>query len=61
MTNDIYEFDKVTSHYFCKSCGNNYLLKTHKKSCEFYHEKTAQNIRTEHGIKPLTGKRLTDL
>ncbi len=61
MSEDAYEYDKATGHYFCKSCGNNYLLKSHKDDCKYVDKKTAKDIREDRGIKPLSGKRLTDL
>lgn len=33
MDKEIYEFDKTSGQLFCKGCGNNYLLKEHKESC----------------------------
>lgn len=58
--NDPYEYDKVTGHYFCKGCGNNYLLKVHKEECE-YDKRDAQDIRKDIGIKSLSGKGLVEL
>jgi hypothetical protein len=33
MNENIYEYDKASGHLFCKGCGNNYLLQTHKDDC----------------------------
>lgn len=34
--NEIYEYDGVTKHLFCKVCGNNFLMKKHKEDCIHY-------------------------
>ena len=33
MAEDLFVYDKITGHLYCKHCGNNYLLHEHKEDC----------------------------
>ena len=34
MTEELYVYDKISGHFFCKYCGRNYLGQEHNPDCK---------------------------
>lgn len=47
MAEELYVYDKISGHLFCKYCGMNYLTKRHKEDCRTTKEDNELPTRPE--------------